>query len=768
MMTSFHRRFCAVLTAITVFAALSVSAVAQMLEAPQAPQQLQARFTGSTWVSLTWMRNPQGGYADKFYVYYAKGQANSTTQFTRIAEISSSNDTLQEAKGFCTWYVPNIGAGPHTFYVSSWNAEAESAPSNFAYVNGQGGGQTTLVRISSQQPKRDLLVGETTIYEPTTQLSTDGGKTWTSGAEKVTYSLQQIQGMTWPENISIDTKKGTIVWTAMAPGTYGAVLTAQLDGQNTAATQVVYFLVKKCSNPASIIGFVTDEKTGKPVVNGYVVATMKGTSSNPNNMKDSMLMSMASIASDGSFKLMVDEGEYYVQAMAQGYDSEFFNDARDMKGATTITTQCGQLYTATFALTKTTVPNMFRVSGMVSDKESGNPVTPAMVTFIANGTFVQGTKVEMRYTAWTDPNGNYEIQLPENKTYTAYAMGYSRDSLNTGGAEYLVCYYDGADEPTTATGITLTADRADINFQLKKRQVYQNGISGTLSDSTNTGLYGNVVAYRIVQNAVTASRWTNTEQNGTFSLQNLLPGEYVLFGYTTAKQFSAPGFYVADDLATLDWSKATRLTVSENGTIDNVAFRLASFYMMNGKGGIKGRCSNSGGIIKAGEKVQGASPVAGAVIYILDSKGTILDYTFSASDGAYDISTLKPGTFTLSAGRVGFGQLQQIVKVEDEITPVNTDINIKPASPAGVEEPVTGSMSAYPNPATGESLAVTFDGRAGRTALTLTNAAGVTVYSTEISVIDGTNTAVLPTGNFAPGAYMIRVANAAIPVVIVR
>lgn len=768
MMTSFHRRLCAVLTAITVFVAMSAFAVAQQLGAPLAPQQLQARLAGSTWATLTWMRNPQGGHADKFYVYYAKGQANSATQFTRIAQISSDNDTLQETKGLCTWYVPDIGAGTHTFYVSAWNDKAESSPSNYAYINGQSGGQTTLVRISSQQPTRQLIVGEATTYSPVAQISTDAGKTWASGADKVTFTLTEFKGMNWPANISIDPTTGTIAWTAVTQGTYGAMLTAQLNGQSTSATQLVYFLVKKCANSASIIGFLNDEKTGKPIAGGYVVATMKGNNANPNSAYDSMFTSTASVGSDGSFKLMVDEGEYYVQAMAQGYESEFFNDSKDMKGATTIVTQCGQIYTATFALAKIVVPNMLRVSGMVSDKESGKPVTPAIVTFVANGSFIQGTKIEMSYTAWTDANGNYEIQLPENKTYTAYANGYSRDSLNTGGAEYLVCYYDGADEPTTATSINLTADRADINFQLKKRQVYQNGISGLLSDSTNKGLYGNVVAYRIAQNAVTASRWTATEQNGTFSLQNLLPGEYVLFGYTTTKQFSAPGFYVNGELATLDWSKATRLTVSETGTIDNVAFRLASFYMMNGKGGIKGHCRNSGGIIKTGEKVQGATAVVGAVVYILDNKGTILDYTFSASDGAYGISTLKPGTFTLSAGRVGFGQLQQIVKVEDEITPVNTDINIKPTSPSGVEEPVTGSMTAYPNPATGESLAVTFDGRAGITALTLTNAAGVTVYSTEISVIDGTNTAVLPTGNFAPGAYMIRVANATIPVVIVR
>lgn len=88
--------------------------------------------------------------------------------------------------------------------------------------------------------------------------------------------------------------------------------------------------------------------------------------------------------------------------------------------------------------------------------------------------------------------------------------------------------------------------------------------------------------------------------------------------------------------------------------------------------------------------------------------------------------------------------------------PGNIDIDMKPSAPSGVEELVAGSVAAYPNPAGGESLAVTFDWRAGFSVLTLTNAAGVTVYSTAISVLDGANTAVLPTVPCS-GAYMIRV-----------
>lgn len=190
-----------------------------------------------------------------------------------------------------------------------------------------------------------------------------------------------------------------------------------------------------------------------------------------------------------------------------------------------------------------------------------------------DGDGAAGTDLSSEQNAtWTDQNGNYEIQLPENKTYTAYATGYSRDSLNTGGAEYLVCYYDGADEPTTATAIKLTADRTDVNFQLKRRPVYQNGIAGALRDSAGAGLNGNVVAYRLTQNAVTASRWMATAQDGAFSMQNLLPGEYVLFGYATTKQSSAPGFYPQGGLATLDWSKATRITVTETAMIYNLYF----------------------------------------------------------------------------------------------------------------------------------------------------------------------------------------------------
>lgn len=58
------------------------------------------------------------------------------------------------------------------------------------------------------------------------------------------------------------------------------------------------------------------------------------------------------------------------------------------------------------------------------------------------------------------------------------------------------------------------------------------------------------------------------------------------------------------------------------------------------RGGIRGHCRNSGGIIKAGENVQGANAVAGAVVYVVDANGKIRDYTFSASDGGYEMTTM--------------------------------------------------------------------------------------------------------------------------------
>lgn len=87
----------------------------------------------------------------------------------------------------------------------------ESAPSNFAYLVGQGG-QTTLVRFVSQQPANEMIVGESKTYSPVVQISTNAGNTWLF-VDNVTFALQAIQGMNW-ENIAIDAKTGTTTWTA--------------------------------------------------------------------------------------------------------------------------------------------------------------------------------------------------------------------------------------------------------------------------------------------------------------------------------------------------------------------------------------------------------------------------------------------------------------------------------------------------------------------------------------------------------------------------
>lgn len=768
MTSVFHRRFRTVILAITALAAFSAPAVAQMLQPPLQPLQFTGRVTpGTVGVSFSWMRNQQGGHAQKFIVYHATGQENTMGKFSRVGTITPATDSMfTERNGLCTWFLPwNFQTGVHTFFVTSWNEVAESSPSNFIYLALQNA-QTTLLRFTSQPPSNELVIGETFSYTPSVQLSTDNGITWTSDvAGLVTFSLQLSYDIM--ENATIDPATGRMVWTANRPGVFGALIKVIRNGETAVGNAQFFTLeVPKCANLATVSGTVTDKATGKQVTSGYVLFMPK--SANPNGIPDTFHYGTAITGPDGSYQVHLDEGEYFALASAQGYNSEYFMDSPDLAGATTITVGCGQVYTAHFTLTKTAVPNFFRVSGQVLDKETGTPVTPSVVTFISKSIAAPGTNI-LRQTAWTDQNGNYSILLPEKQTYIAYAEGYSRDSLNTGGSQYLVCYYDGADEPTNATGITLTADRDDVNFGLKRRPYYQNGISGILSDSAGHGLNGNVIAYRILQNTVNGSRWVATAQNGVFSMQNLIPGEYVLFGFAATRQFTAPGFYVQGGLSTLDWSKATRITVQETGTVSNIAFRLQGFTLSGGRGGIRGTCSSTGGGIKTGENPLGAKPLAGAVVYVLDSKNSIKDYAFSDNDGKYDISTLKPGTYTLSASRVGFAVSTEQVSVTDENTTVERNIDLKPNSSAtGVEESAVQHVAVFPNPMTGNAFTavVSTSGAAGT--ISLVNAVGITVYVVSTPETAGTHYLMIPTETLPAGVYSLRVGGTATPVVIVR
>ncbi len=436
--------------------------------------------------------------------------------------------------------------------------------------------------------------------------------------------------------------------------------------------------------PGSIAGQVTDSSSGRGISGATVTFTVGSVTT--------------SATTDGNGNYLfsnVTEGSYSLTASAPGYVSQ----------TASVAVAAGAAVTHNFALPL--IPGT--IIGTVTDAATGAGIAGATVSYTLTGTTT---------TATSDGNGNYTLTNvpPGTYTLTASAAGYSSQSQAV----------------TVATNATTTQ-----NFSLV---VLPGAITGAVKDSqTGAGIGGAIVSY--IAGGITTS--VLADPGGHYTLANVPPGTYTVTatatGYgsqsqvatvttnaTTAQDFSlvpqdgsitgrvtdattsapipgatlslvvggtpisatadASGNYTLSNIRTGTYtvtasassygSQSRQVTVTPGGTA------AQDFPLTPLPGSISGRVTDA---------VTGA-PTSGATVSY--TTGGITTTATTDATGSYSLSSVPPGSYSVTAAATGYNSQSQTVLVSSN-TAANQNFSLAPL-PGSISGRLTDNLTSMP------------------------------------------------------------------------
>ncbi len=730
-----RRTFARLYRVMIVLAGLALIAGTATASVPKAPKDLEAtvvREYNTDGVKLTWKMT--GDPKDRVYFRIYK-----TMRDTFMMPVVSINDTsvidrdAPQNQHRYTFTLFQLEEGVHTFYVTAKNEDGESEESNRVTVDfrrsptigfenyPKGGSDSSLV----------VKLGD--------EFTFDANATASNGGDLV-YSLTSA-----PDGMTIDPSTGLVSWTASQLGRFNVVVRATLaDNQEVTAEQYWSIMVRSCPGDIRIEGKIKDFD-GVAIKQGAVMV-FQLENGYPRQI------TWANIESDGSYSLKVDEGgEYYMTAEGAEFLRRWYPAGNDYTDVPPITVACGDLAQIDFTVKR----YAYQISGTVLSEETSEPIL-ASVQFEAFN-ISDGSPATAYYTWASDVDGRFSAYLPVEYVWIASATPLTRDSMSNTPTIYLQQYYDGVATPAEATRLTFTAERNDINFRLKVRPPYANGISGSVTDANGTPVEGRLIAYNTSLNGESPRLGTTTQ--GTFTLENLMPGQYIVLVWPN-EGFTG-GYYVEGDLSTMEWAYATRLTVGESG-LTQINIQMRPIEGERGRAKLRGVVSGKSGSIKSGRtSPQDADPIAGASLYAINAQGKVTAQSTTTATGEFNMNELKPGTYTISVDKYGYKGGSEVITItgEDEIGEITVALT-QASSSVGQETAGAFGLTTYPNPTT-TRLSVSFDGEAGSARVSLHDVTGTEVTSSRISTVAGANSASIDVEGLAAGVYVVRVDNGA-------
>jgi hypothetical protein len=389
--------------------------------------------------------------------------------------------------------------------------------------------------------------------------------------------------------------------------------------------------------------------------------------------------------SNGNFTAHLRAGDYFIYSSAHGYFGEFYDNVKTIKDATKVTVNANDSsLVISVGLSKIVPPVTYSVSGWVKDG-AGNPQKANITAFISNKPH-NPSCWNMSYITKTDSLGNYIIKkIRPGDTIVVYAE--PKDHT------FLPQYYNGKSTFTTADRIGVTGDVTGINITLVAKPVYNNGISGIVTDSSGTTVVkGRVYVYKRGDNnkfSFKGKAQTDTLTGG-YSFVNLEPGQYILLaeghGYV-------PSFFKYDGSTTMNWKKADSVVVTETSLVTGINFNLKVHIPHVGGGFVFGRVKGDDG-----------STLPGVLNYMVDGNGDFVDYSVTDLDGSYMIGSVEAGGYTMVSTLVSFQDAQKNVNIDySNNSTLNIDVSLNPNSTTGINNNanvISGYelKQNYPNP----------------------------------------------------------------------
>jgi hypothetical protein len=368
----------------------------------------------------------------------------------------------------------------------------------------------------------------------------------------------------------------------------------------------------------------------------------------------------------GHYEAKLDTGSYLIKAepmggmfWRSGYHAEWYDNATNPSDATPIGVEQDSVFTADFELTPVVPITFAYISGHVTDT-SGMPLRNASVSFMRTiqemdslssttgltpGLGEEAMDVEgvgyCRGILWhgrTDSAGDYQARVISGQSYIGLASKFG----------FIPEYFDNESDPQDADIISVTGDTTGIDFSLSPNPVYQNSISGMVSDSLGTGVPSRIVLFPIHHTMPWFhTRFDHTDSLGSYMISNVATGEY----FVLAIPFSgyAPAFYKAGAYGVRHWKDADSVNVS--GDIGGIDIGVVPV--------------NSAGFAHVEGKIQTSNgmPLSGVTVLATTSSGDVVGCGLTDGNGNYSLNGVTTGAVTLTADKEGYDSATQSVNI---------------------------------------------------------------------------------------------------------
>ncbi|WP_270182938.1 carboxypeptidase regulatory-like domain-containing protein [Alkalihalobacillus sp. CinArs1] len=409
---------------------------------------------------------------------------------------------------------------------------------------------------------------------------------------------------------------GEYTISGLVPGTYTIVANAvgyteNSTGSTVSANATTLTNLSLTGIPASLSGTVLDEN-GQPLKNAVVkIIDVNG-----------VVIGTSAVDENGNYSIGgLKPGTYRILASAPG------TSAPDVGSASTgVSLVAEQNRVVNFVLRL----NPGRISGMVFDEVTGNPVVGANVNILDSNGLVIATTA-------TTTGGSYLVGGLEAGSYTVSATkaSYAR---KTAGAIV---------EPDQTTTVDLFLKRTT------------GSIFGKLQDETGHQIISDTVGVRLLDEKGLLLQSTVASPECEFSFSDLAPGQYLV-------SISANGYQSKVVPVTVVGGEVSELTIT--------LFRNAGI--------ITGTVTN----------MDTGNGIAGATIQIKDAANITLANGVTNEDGSFTVQNIPPGSQVVTASRDGFGTGSTGVNVvANEVSEVTISLTPNPGSIGGsITDEATG------------------------------------------------------------------------------
>jgi len=321
---------------------------------------------------------------------------------------------------------------------------------------------------------------------------------------------------------------------------------------------------------------------------------------------------------NGDYILPVREGAYFVHASAEGFNSEFYDNARRFEDAIRVHVFADS-HTVGIDFDLTTRGS---IAGTVTDEVTGLPLEGAVVEAFKENNRIDAAVDGVGFRAKTDSLGNYLI---ENVPAGDYLVVSSAE-------EYLPEFYREAAKKDSATLVTVTDDASvtDINFTL----LAGGSISGLVAtEADSLPIPGALVM--VYESETGFHRRGYSDESGAYTVRGLRTGRYYV--RVVAEGFE-PELY--DNAA--HRGEATLVDVTAPDDTPDIDFYL------------KKHVDRRGTIVGAVWSAKDQTPIMGAFIVAVSPRDRVPHFTFTGPFGFYRLTDLPAGKYFVFSGAEGF------------------------------------------------------------------------------------------------------------------